>query len=115
VPAEFGEKITDVALDVLPAPGMSVAVSSGLPVGAHGPVVSVCVVPVWQMKNWTVPVGDPTPSAPPTVTMSLTVSLRPKVTETADIRDADVDGAVPTTTHSLASWLTAVVLSADPV
>ena len=47
VPMVVGAKLVEVADDVEPAPEMSgTLASSGMPVGAHGPGVSVCVTPV---------------------------------------------------------------------
>jgi hypothetical protein len=108
-----GVNVAEVALDVLELAAPSEAVLAGVPVAAHGPVVSVWEeLPVWHTKNCTCPVGGPPTAFPETVTESVTV-VGPKVTVALEIVVAVVVVAWVTRTHSSGSRLDPEVLSCD--
>jgi hypothetical protein len=98
VPIDVGVKVPEVALDVVPVPGLKVTVVGGttVPLGhSAGPANGPHTVKV------TVPVGAPPVALPLTVTVSVAVPVGPMTTEPGEAVVALDEVAGLTVKHSV--------------
>jgi hypothetical protein len=106
VPTEVGVKVPEVALEVMPVPGLKVTGVGGtaVPLGHNaGPGKGPHTV------NATPPVGAPPVALPVTVTESLAVPVGPMTSEPGEALVVVDEGAAVTVKHSVPlCWGTSV-------
>jgi hypothetical protein len=98
VPTPVGVKVPEVALEVIPVPGVRVTAvgATGVPLGqsagpGNGP----------QTVKSTLPPGGPSVGLPVTVTVSVAMPVGPMTTVTGEAVVVLVELAVPTVKHSV--------------